>query len=80
MKSKFLSLEIKDWIRGLFMAVGAAVVDGAIIVLNAGAMPNTDEYKRLAIVGLSAGLVYIAKNLLTNSNDQFLKKEADSKQ
>ena len=79
MKSKFLSLQAKDWIRGLFMSVSAAIVDALILTLNSGAMPTPEQYKGIAITGGVAGLVYISKNLLTNSQDEFVKPEPKSK-
>ena len=34
------------------------------------------DLHRPARIGLGAGLAYLIKNFLTNSNDQFLKKES----
>jgi hypothetical protein len=34
------------------------------------------DFKSIAKVGFAAALGYIVKNLVTNSQDQFLKKEA----
>jgi hypothetical protein len=49
---------------------------GIINTLDSGALPLLSELKQAGIVGLTAGLSYLLKNLLTNSEDELMKKEA----
>ena len=74
-KSKLFSIEWKDFLRGFIIAVVTVILTGAMVSLNAGALPTGAEFKGLALAGLGAGIAYLLKNLLTNSNDQLLKKE-----
>ena len=72
-KSKFLTLEVKDGIRALFVAVGTSVLTAVMDVLNTNSI-NFD-WKKIGIVALASAGAYILKNWLTNSKDQLLKKE-----
>jgi hypothetical protein len=49
---------------------------GLITTLDSGTLPTLAELKQAGIVGLTAGLSYLLKNLLTNSQDELMKKEA----
>jgi uncharacterized membrane protein YvlD (DUF360 family) len=73
MKSSFLSLNSKDFIKGLFVAVVSAVIALLYTSLQAGNL--VIDWKAIGMAALSAALAYITKNLLTNSSDELLKKE-----
>jgi hypothetical protein len=73
MKSSFLSLSTKDFIKGLIVAVLTSVITIVYTSLQAGSL-NFD-FKLIASTGLSSALAYILKNLVTNSNDEIMKKE-----
>ena len=75
-KSGFLSLSMKDVVKGFIMAVISALLTGIYTSIQAGMFPpDTDGWKSMGIVALGAGVAYIIKNWLTNSDDQFLKKD-----
>ena len=75
-KSPLFNLNLKDVARGLIMTAATAVLTGLLQLLeNNGALPTLHQVKHEAIAGIIAGLVYVIKALLTNSNDQLLKKE-----
>jgi hypothetical protein len=74
MKSSFLSLNTQDYLRGLIVSVLSAVV--TIMYQSVQAGDFVFDFKSIAKVGFAAALGYIVKNLVTNSQDQFLKKEA----
>lgn len=74
-KSGFLKLETKDWLRGFGMAVGTAILTAVYTSLQSGSLPTVEELSQLGVVGLTAGVAYILKNLGTNSDDKFLKSE-----
>ena len=75
MKSKFLSLDWKDFSRGLLIAFLTAVITGVINILDAGAVFTWITIKPVLIAGISAALSYLLKCLATNSQDQMFKRE-----
>ncbi len=75
MKSKFLTLDWKDFSRGLLIAFLTAVLTGVISMLDAGAVFTWATIKPILIAGVSAALSYLLKCLATNSQDQLLKRE-----
>ena len=72
--STFLSLNSKDFIKGLFIAILTAVITMLYTSIEAGELML--NWKAIGMTAISAALAYITKNLLTNSNGQILKKEA----
>lgn len=76
MKSSFLKLDTQDLVKGFAVAFLSAALTGLVATLDSGALPTLAELKQAGIVGLTAGLSYLLKNLLTNSQDELLKKEA----
>ena len=76
MKSSFLKLDTQDLVKGFVVAFLSAGLTGLITTLDSGALPTLTELKQAGIVGLTAGLSYLLKNLLTNSQDELMKKEA----
>ena len=75
MKSKFLTLDWKDFSRGLLIAFLTAVLTGVINILDAGAVFSWVTLKPVLIAGISAALSYLLKCLATNSQDQMFKRE-----
>ena len=75
MKSKFLNLNAKDFFRGLFVAIMAAILTGVIEMLDTGVVFSWLTIKPVLIAGVSAALSYLLKCLLTNSQDQMFKRE-----
>lgn len=73
--SDFLKINLRDLSRGIVMAFLGSVVSALLVIINNGKLPTLDEWKNVGMLGLMAGFSYLLKNLLTNSNDQFLKKE-----
>ena len=75
MKSEFLSLNNKDFIRGILLAFMTAVLTGIIEMLDTEAVFTWLTIKPVLIAGLSAALSYLLKCLVTNSKDDMFKKE-----
>ena len=73
MQSSFLSLNTKDFIKGLVVAVLTSVITIIYTSLQAGSLEF--NWKLIASTGLSSALAYILKNLVTNSDDEMMKKE-----
>lgn len=73
MKSKFLTLNAKDFLKGLIIAVLTAIITFLYTSIQANNLVL--DWKGMAISALTAGLAYLTKNLLTNSKDTLLSKE-----
>ncbi len=75
MKSKFLTLDRKDFLRGILIAFLTAVISGTIELLDSGIVFTWISIKPILIAGVSAALSYLLKCLMTNSQDQMFKRE-----
>jgi hypothetical protein len=75
MKSKFLTLDLKDFLRGLLIAFLTAVISGIIELLDTGTVFTWLTLKPVLIAGVSGALAYLLKCLMTNSQDQMFKRE-----
>jgi hypothetical protein len=53
----------------------AAMIDGIMKLLDAGAIFDWPHLKPILIAGISAALSYLLKSLMTNSRNQLLRKE-----
>jgi VIT1/CCC1 family predicted Fe2+/Mn2+ transporter len=73
--SNFLNLNSQDLLKGFIVAFLSAALTGVVATLDSGVLPTLAELKSAAIVGLTAGLSYLLKNLLTNSQGVVLKKD-----
>ena len=73
----FLQLSTHDLVKGFIMAVLTALVTALYTAISGTSphWPTGAEWQTIALTALSAGLVYLTKNFLTNSKDQFLKKD-----
>lgn len=76
MKTDLFSIGAKDLIKSVVMAVLSAVAAGLYNSINNNALPeNWQDWKTILLSGFGAGLAYLMKNFLTNSDGKFLKKE-----
>ena len=75
MNSKFLTLNWKDAINGFIVAFLTAALSGVIQSLDGGILPSIEQLKSSGLIGLTAGLSYLLKNIFTNSNGEILKSE-----
>jgi hypothetical protein len=73
--SNFLNLNVDDLVKGFIVAFLSTALTGLISTLDSGALPTLAELKSAGIVGLTAGISYLLKNLLTNSQGVVLKKD-----
>jgi hypothetical protein len=74
-QSSFLTVHWKDFVKGFFISFLTAFLTTVVQMLQDGSIPTLGEFRGAGIAGLTAGLAYVIKNWLTNSNDQLLKKE-----
>lgn len=79
MKSEFLKLDKKDILRSAGITAAATILIGVQAFLPAlytyGRLPTSDQVIAVIGAGISAGIAYLGKNLLTSSDDEFLQKE-----
>ena len=76
MKSNFLNLSTKDLLKGLIVAFLSALLTGVYNGIDAGTFALTWVFfKPIVLVSFGSMIAYLLKNYLTNSNDEFLKKE-----
>jgi hypothetical protein len=75
MKSNYLKLNLKDVVKSIMVTIITAVLTGLYQVIQSGGMLDWITIKPILIAGFGAGLSYLIKNFLTNSNDDLLKKE-----
>lgn len=74
MKSSIFSLNWKDLAKGLVVAVLGAVLGIITVSIQAGSL-SFDWAAILKTATLTAA-AYLLKNLVTNNNDEILKKDA----
>lgn len=72
MNSKFFTLNYKDVIKGFIVAAITAALTGAYDALTSAQPLNI---KAIATVSLTAGIGYLIKNVLTNSDGQIGKEQ-----
>jgi hypothetical protein len=77
MKSKFLNWNWKDAAKAAGIAGLAIIVGSLATSLNQVPphLPSWPEFLQVLILAAKAAGLYLLKNLITNSNDQLLKKE-----
>lgn len=69
--SGFLRLDLKDVLKGIIVTVVAAV----LTAINNALIQNVPlDWKMIGIVALTTAISYLLKNLFTNNQDQFMKK------
>lgn len=73
MKSSLFTLNKSDFVKGLVIAVLTGIITAAYTSVQDGSFKF--DWKAISITAISAAFAYITKNLLTNSNDEFLKKD-----
>ena len=76
----FLQISTSDLFKGFIMAVLTVVVSGLYTALQATPIhfPTWLELQSIGLMGLAAGLAYLMKQFLTNSDGKFLKKESNA--
>lgn len=65
----------KDAVKGFITAVISGALTGIYQIVQTGGEVNPQVVKSSALVGVASGIGYLIKNIFTNSNDEFGKKE-----
>ena len=71
--STFLNLNVQDLVKGLIVTMLTSVLTIAYNTVSAGSL--TFDWKAIGLTALTSGLAYLMKNLLTNSEGEFLGTE-----
>ena len=71
--SNFLSLNLKDFLKGLIVTVFTAFIAYLQTVISSGTFDNFD-LKTVGTATMSATIAYLTKNSLTNNQGEFMKK------
>jgi len=72
--SKFLTLNIKDLLKGVIVASLTAILGGLYAIIQTGAFPTIADRKAMGMAALWAWLAYLLKNLFTNQEGDLLTK------
>lgn len=75
MRSKFLRLNTRDFIKGLIVVMFCTFLTGFYQLLANGGVINWITIKPVVIAAIGSGVSYLTKNLLTNSKGQFMRSE-----
>lgn len=75
MRSKFLALNLKDFFKGLIVAILTAVITFVYSALEAGTLFEAGVLKKIGLIALATLLSYLLKNLFTNSQGEVLTVE-----
>ena len=74
--SGLFSLNLRDAINGFVIAFLTAFLSAVVSGLNTGLFPSIGDLKTFALLGVTAGVSYITKNLFSNNKGELLKKNA----
>jgi zinc transporter ZupT len=75
MKSNLFNLNINDLLKGLITAVLTAIVTALYAIIQTGVLPTFEQIKTILMTALLAGIAYLLKNFITNSDEKILKPE-----
>ena len=75
MRSSFLTINWRDTLKGLLLAVITAVLTFAYEALQSGTLFTKEALKAMGLVALSAFMAYIIKNFFTNTKGEILTPE-----
>lgn len=77
-RSIFGTIGVRDILNGVFVAFAAAALTGIVSILDAGELPTLAQLKSAGVVGVTAALSYLLKNVLSNSQGELAKLEPNN--
>ncbi|MBA4322851.1 MAG: hypothetical protein C0408_08555 [Odoribacter sp.] len=80
MRSKFLRLNSRDFIKGLIVVVICTFITGIYELIANEGVVNWLTIKPVIIAAIGSAVSYLTKNLLTNSKGDFMKSETENNQ
>jgi len=75
MRSDFLRLNSRDFVKGMIVAIICTFVTGLYQLIASGGTVNWLTIKPVVIAVIGAAVSYLTKNLLTNSKGDFMTGE-----
>jgi hypothetical protein len=75
MRSGFLRLNTRDFIKGIIVTVICTFITGIYQLFAGGGDIDWLTIKPVLIAAIGSGLSYLTKNLLSNSRGDFLRNE-----
>ena len=75
--SSYLKLNLNDLFKWCVTAIIWAIFTAWYHLVSSGTEFSLASMKTIAMAGLMAGLAYMAKNLITNSQGNLLQSESD---
>jgi len=75
MRSKFLRLNARDFIKGLIVVMFCTFITGFYQLIANDGVINWITLKPVVIAAIGSGVSYLTKNLLTNSKGEFMRGE-----
>ena len=69
--SKFLTLDVRDIIKGLSISIISAVLTVILDILQKG---SVIDWKAVGIIALTTGISYLLKNVLSDENGKIAGK------
>ena len=79
MRSEFLRLNTRDFIKGMIVVVICTFITGIYQLIANGGAVNWLTVKPVVIAAIGSAVSYLTKNLLTNSKGDFMKTETIEK-
>jgi hypothetical protein len=79
MRSKYLRLNSRDFIKGLIVTLFCTLITGLYQLIASGFTFNWITLKPVVIATIGAGISYLTKNLLTNSNGDFMTRDKQTR-
>jgi hypothetical protein len=74
-RSSLFSLNWRDFLKGLLLAILSAVITFVYEVIQAGTAFDTEFFRAMGLVAVSTLLAYLMKNLFENSSGTLAKPE-----
>lgn len=75
MNSELFRLNWQDALKGLVVAALTTALSALLKIVEIGTLPTLGDLQSIGVIAITAGLSYLLKNMLTNSNGQILKSE-----
>jgi hypothetical protein len=75
MKSRFLTIDYRDILKGIFIAFMTSFLTGLVDMLQKGAVFDWPTIKPVLIAGACAAISYLLKNYMSNSKGQMFTRE-----
>lgn len=75
MKSPYLTINVRDLVKGAAVAAGTVMLSLIGTMIESGAAITEEQLITSVKVGILAAISYLIKNVFTNSQDQMFKSE-----